>query len=134
MGNGKVSVNKIKIDLKKYVKEDLEEIGEIVSSEIKSNSPDGYTRDYKRGWDFTITDNGTSVTIHNDGGDKTLTHLLEFGHIIQNKKGGKKYGYTAPQPHIVPAYLKGRNKFEEMMKASAKKAIDDAKKNSKKLN
>lgn len=31
-----------------------------------------------------------------------LTHLLEYGHVIRNKAGGRSYGKTSPRPHIGP--------------------------------
>ncbi|MBC1353894.1 HK97 gp10 family phage protein [Listeria innocua] len=128
MGKGEVKTNKLQIDLKKAMKEKLENIGKIVASDIAANAPIGYTNVYAEGWDHTITDNGESVTIHNDGREKYLTHLLEFGHVIKNKEGGPTIGYSPPKEHIRPAYFRGKIKFKEMMKDAAKESINESKK------
>lgn len=43
-----------------------------------------------------------------------LTHLLENGHNIVNKKGG--FGRTSPYPHIRPSYRAVSKGFERAIK------------------
>lgn len=57
---------------------------------------------YARGWSLKKVKsraNVTDVIVHNRT-DYQLTHLLENGHVIRNKKG--EYGRTRPIKHIAP--------------------------------
>lgn len=57
---------------------------------------------YARGWTLKKVKsraNVTDVIVHNRT-DYQLTHLLENGHVIRNKKG--EYGRTRPIKHIAP--------------------------------
>ena len=57
---------------------------------------------YARGWTLKKVKSRASVTdviVHNRT-DYQLTHLLENGHVIRNKKG--EYGRTRPIKHIAP--------------------------------
>lgn len=74
------------------------------------------TGDYLDGWTTTVTEDrqgnyGVSV---NNATDWQLTHLLENGHLIVNKKGGT--GWASAHPHIRPAYKNLRNKFIKAIK------------------
>lgn len=90
------------------VQDAVNEAGEDASTscvqELKNTSPKrpGGGR-YARGW--TVKKERTSsgaitYTVHNRT-DYQLTHLLENGHVIRNKKG--TYGRTHPIKHIGPA-------------------------------
>lgn len=73
-----------------------------LADEINANiSKEGWSGDYANSWG--VVERGTE-------GNKAyivrstqyqLTHLLENGHIIANKKSG--VGWSAPRPHIKPA-------------------------------
>ena len=57
---------------------------------------------YARGWSLKKVKsraNVMDVIVHNRT-DYQLTHLLENGHVIRNKKG--EYGRTRPIKHIAP--------------------------------
>ena len=57
---------------------------------------------YARGWSLKKVKSGANVMdviVHNRT-DYQLTHLLENGHVIRNKKG--TYGRTRPIKHIAP--------------------------------
>lgn len=45
-----------------------------------------------------------------------LTHLLEKGHLIVNKRGG--VGWASPKPHISPAFERIKEPFEKAMQNS----------------
>ena len=68
---------------------------------LRSTSPKK-TGSYARGWG-TKTEGGIggiqTVTVHNKT-DYQLTHLLENGHIVRNKKG--TYGRAPAIKHIAP--------------------------------
>lgn len=70
------------------------------SSKLKNTSPKR-TGKYARGWRVTKKRGSggiETVTVHNR--HYQLTHLLENGHIVRNKKG--TYGRTSGIPHIAP--------------------------------
>lgn len=63
--------------------------------------------EYARSWTFQKTGKrargvflgGVNVTVYNRDHYR-LTHLLEYGHVIKNKKGGPDYGRVRAYPHI----------------------------------
>ena len=54
---------------------------------------------YARGWAIKRDPGSHSFTVYNKT-DWQLTHLLEYSHVIRNKKG--TYGRTTPKKHIEP--------------------------------
>lgn len=68
---------------------------------LKNTSPKGspHRRRYAEGWKVSKKDRGDLV-VHN-ATNYQLTHLLENGHVIRNKKG--TYGRTNGIKHIEPA-------------------------------
>lgn len=84
---------------------------------VKSKSPSGNRRNkkYKDGWTTKVEKtekNGYMVVVWNET-NWQLTHLLENGHAIVNKKGG--VGWASAIPHIETAYRSIRNKFIKAM-------------------
>lgn len=70
-------------------------------SKLKDTSP-RKTGDYAKGWRVKKErgrDGLQTVTVHNKT-NYQLTHLLENGHVVRNKKGA--YGRTRPIKHIAP--------------------------------
>lgn len=87
--------------MKRKVNNSVDKVGKESVSRLKSTSPKK-TGDYANGWRLKRErgNNGiNSVTIHN-ATEYHLTHLLENGHVIRNKKG--TYGRTSPKKHIAP--------------------------------
>ena len=82
---------------------------------IKQNSP-SKTGKYRDGWvaeaDTDYLGN-YSVVVWNETSWQ-LTHLLENGHAIVNKKGGT--GWASAKPHIQKGYRAVRNAFEQDIK------------------
>ena len=87
---------------------------------LKANSPTK-TGEYASGWGYTkIKDDGlfaSTIVVYNKK-MPGLTHLLENGHVIRNKRG--EYGRAPGHPHIVQAAEEGAVVFEE----EAKKLIE----------
>lgn len=85
---------------------------------LKNTSP-SYTGDYASGWTYKKGGKYNRVRgigavngyiVHNRD-NYQLTHLLEKGHVIKNKKG--TYGRAPAHPHIAPAAEIGASEFEE---------------------
>ena len=84
--------------------------------DIINNSRNKGWKAYAEGWKITekVDKKGHKfATVHNPE-DYRLTHLLENGHLIVNKKGG--VGYASPHPHIRPAFEKAKPRFIQDMK------------------
>ena len=77
-------------------KKSFKEIGKEAVSRLRNTSPKK-TGDYAKGWAYK--DDGLDSTVYNKT-DWQLTHLLERGHAIVNKKG--RYGTVNGIKHIEP--------------------------------
>ena len=88
-------------DFKRKVNNSVDKVGKESVDKLKNTSPKK-TGDYARGWRLKRERgrNGINdVTIHN-ATDYHLTHWLENGHIVRNKKG--TYGRAPAHKHIAP--------------------------------
>ena len=98
-------------------KQVIDKYGDDTAKYLIRTSPTGRRRNktYAQGWEFLIDKKRKD----NYGGkvwNKTnyqLTHLLENGHLIVNKKGG--VGWASPQPHIDNAYQHIKSPFIKAM-------------------
>ena len=75
----------------------MKQVAKEAVSKLKSSSP-RKTGKYARGWTTKQIDKN-GIVIHNSK-HYQLTHLLENGHVIRNKKG--TYGRTSGIKHIAP--------------------------------
>ena len=82
-------------EVKEVARKNEKKAGRDAVRELKNTSPkrDG---DYASGWAMKQVDEDT-VVVHNRK-MPGLTHLLENGHVIRNKKG--TYGRAPAHPHI----------------------------------
>ena len=79
----------------------IQRVGRESVKKLRNVSPKR-TGSYARGWrlkTLKMSGNVTDVVVHN-ATDYSLTHLLEKGHVIRNKKG--TYGRAPAHPHIKP--------------------------------
>lgn len=79
----------------------IQRVGRETVKKLKNTSPKK-TGSYASGWRVKklVERNGvTDVVVHN-ATDYQLTHLLENGHIVRNKKG--TYGRAPAHKHIAP--------------------------------
>ena len=115
--------NEIQDELKTYsagLTEDVEKKIQTVANKCKKSiaekSPEK-KGDYAKGWAVKKEKNRlyTIYTIYNKT-KPALTHLLEHGHIIRNKKNGKVYGRTKAYPHIAPAEKEAIEEMEGLLK------------------
>lgn len=107
----------LKIDVKIDYDQIVEKTAKRCENFLHSNSPEGNRRNkkYKDGWDVkkrTRRNNESFYEVWNRT-NYQLTHLLENGHIIVNKKGG--VGWASAKPHIQRAVDYVRPQFIEEM-------------------
>lgn len=97
----------------KNIEKGLSVVPDEVAENLRNTSPKR-TGDYQSGWTKTtqIINGQKSVIVHNANAP-SLTHLLEKGHIIRNKRGS--YGRSKPIKHIKPAENKGVKHFIEIL-------------------
>lgn len=89
------------VKLKRATNNAMDVVAKEAVAKLKNTSPKK-TGDYARGWGVH-RERGSgginTVTVRNRT-DYQLTHLLENGHVIRNKKG--EYGRTNGIKHIAP--------------------------------
>lgn len=79
----------------------IDSVAKESASKLRDTSP-RKTGDYAKGWKVKKErgkDGLQTVIVHNKT-NYQLTHLLENGHVVRNKKG--TYGRTRPIKHIAP--------------------------------
>ena len=103
MANGSVAVqmaellDEINKDVEKSAKTNIQRVAKESVQKLKNTSP-VKTGSYASGWG-TKKQGDMDIVVHNRT-DYQLTHLLENGHIIRNKKG--TYGRAPAHKHIKP--------------------------------
>lgn len=95
-------MSKYSSEVREIAEQSCKEVSDQTVQTLKNTSPrrgKGKTRGrYARGWAVKLV--GDTFVVYNRT-DGQLTHLLENGHVIRNKKG--TYGRTRPIKHIKPA-------------------------------
>ena len=90
-------LDEVNKEVEQSAKRNIQTVAKESVQKLKNASP-RKTGSYEKGW--AVKKNGDmDVTVHNKT-DYQLTHLLENGHIIRNKKG--TYGRTSGIKHIKP--------------------------------
>ena len=98
------------------VEKSAKRAGRDTAKDLKNTSPKK-TGAYASSWTTKVTRSSgrlIGVTVYNKE-HYQLTHLLENGHVIKNKKG--EYGRTRPIKHIEPAEQEGIQNFEQLVRA-----------------
>lgn len=98
------------------VEKSAKRAGRDTAKDLKNTSPKR-TGAYASSWTTKVTRSSgrlIGVTVYNKD-HYQLTHLLENGHVIVNKKG--EYGRTKPIKHIEPAEQEGIQNFEQLVRA-----------------
>lgn len=90
-------LNEVNKEVEQSAKRNIQSVAKEAVQKLKNTSP-RKTGSYSKGW-AVKKDGDMDVTVHNRT-DYQLTHLLENGHIIRNKKG--TYGRTSGIKHIKP--------------------------------
>ena len=103
MANGSVAVqmaellDEVNKDVEKSAKTNIQRIAKESVQKLKNTSP-SKTGEYASGWG-TKKQGDADVVVYNRTAPG-LTHLLENGHVIRNKKG--TYGRAPAHKHIKP--------------------------------
>lgn len=112
-----IDISKVNhIDIEIEYKDIVDEYAEKCCNTIQNKSQKGTRGQYAKGWTTKVdkTYSGEyGVTVYNKT-DYQLTHLLENGHLIVNKKDGT--GWASAHPHIAPAYRSIKNKYIRAIK------------------
>ena len=90
-------LDEINSEIQDAAKTEIKTVAKESVQKLRNNSP-VKTGSYARGW-TTKQDGPMGVIVHNKT-DYQLTHLLENGHVIRNKKG--TYGRAPAHKHIAP--------------------------------
>lgn len=94
-------LNDYSVEVKRATNNSIDVVSKQAVSKLKNSSP-RKSGSYARGWGIK-RERGSgginTVTVHNKT-NYQLTHLLENGHVIRNKKG--TYGRAPAHPHIKP--------------------------------
>ena len=90
-------LDEVNKDVEQSAKRNIQQIAKESVAKLKNTSP-RKTGSYAKGWG-TKKEGEMTVIVHNRT-DYQLTHLLENGHVIRNKKG--TYGRTHAIKHIAP--------------------------------
>ena len=90
-------LDEVNKDVKNSAKRNIDRVSKESVQKLKNTSP-VKTGSYAKGWG-TKRMGEMDVIVHNRT-DYQLTHLLENGHVIRNKKG--TYGRTHGIKHIAP--------------------------------
>ena len=90
-------LDEVNKDVESSAKKNIQSVSKESVQKLKNTSPQK-TGSYAKGWG-TKKQGDMDVIVHNRT-DYQLTHLLENGHVIRNKKG--TYGRTHGIKHIAP--------------------------------
>jgi len=90
-------LDEVNKEVEQSAKTNIQQVARESVNKLKNTSP-VKTGSYAKGWG-TKKQGNMDVVVHNRT-DYQLTHLLENGHVIRNKKG--TYGRTHPIKHIAP--------------------------------
>lgn len=91
-------LDEVNKDVQDSAKKNINAVAKESVLKLKNTSPVGRTGDYAKGWG-TKKQGEMDVVVHNRT-DYQLTHLLENGHVVRNKKG--TYGRAPAHKHIKP--------------------------------
>lgn len=89
-------LDEINEDVQKSMKSNISNVAKESAQKLKNTSPKK-SGSYAKGW--AVKKEGDDAIVYNKT-DYQLTHLLENGHVIRNKKG--TYGRADGIKHIAP--------------------------------
>ena len=116
----------VSIQMKQILDEFSDKVNEVLDKAANSTADESVEKlqntspsrsgDYARGWKVKIEGKG-DVIVHN-ATHYQLTHLLENGHVIRNKKG--TYGRAPAHKHIRPVETWANREFQRKIEEGLK--------------
>lgn len=103
------------------MKQAVRDVAKECRNQIKQKSP-RLTGDYAKGWRTEKAfENANELRMNvKNATDWQLTHLLEYGHVVKNKKDGRELGMANAHPHIRPAELKAQKELVKKIEKAVK--------------
>ena len=105
-------------ELDEELKDAIHEVGKSTRSDLRSNSPK-LTGDYARSWGCDFSDKeGHHEAVVSNRKHWQITHLLEDGHDIKNRKDGPVLGHVGPadpEHHLQRAQERGIRKLGQLL-------------------
>lgn len=98
-------------EVEEVAEADLKKAAMNTRKELKITSPKK-TGEYAKGWSFKKLGGGNGYTVYNKK-KPGLTHLLENGHVIRNRKKGPALGRVSGIKHIEAA---AKNAISQLLK------------------
>lgn len=108
------------------VKEASDTVADEALNKVKDLAP-VQTGDYKNAWVWdNVFDSALERrnALHVEAPHYRLTHLLEWGHVIRNKRNGESYGRTREFPHVMPTYEYAMERYTKLVLEAIKDAAD----------
>ena len=90
-------LDEVNKEVEMSTKRNIDAVSKEAVQKLRNTSP-SKTGSYAKGW--SVKRMGEMDAVIYNRTDAPLTHLLENGHVIKNKKG--TYGRTHPIKHIAP--------------------------------
>lgn len=116
----------ISIQMKQIFDEYTDEVNDVLHEAAKTTADEAEDRlhntsprktgDYAAGWE--VKQEGKYDYIVHNSTNYQLTHLLENGHVIRNKKG--TYGRTPAHKHIKPVETWANREFQRKIEEGLK--------------
>lgn len=116
----------VEIQMKQILDEFSTEVNDVLHDSAKSTADEAVdklkntspkkTGSYAEGW--TVTEEGKDNYVVHNATDYQLTHLLENGHVIRNKKG--TYGRAPAHKHIKPVEAWANREFQRKIEEGLK--------------
>ncbi len=105
----------IQLKLKNVVKEAEDKYAGQLARDIKNRATALFGSGvYSDGW--TWKREGDATIVYNSGKDRSLSHLLEYGHLVVDRNARIHGSWKPPAQHIEPAYNEIKDKFLEEIK------------------
>lgn len=103
------------------MKQAVRDVAKECKNQIKQKSP-RLTGDYAKGWRTEKAfENANELRINvKNATDWQLTHLLEYGHDVKNKKDGRVLGVAKAHPHVRPAEQKAQKELVKKIEKAVK--------------
>lgn len=109
------------------IKEATDAVTDDTTNRLKATSPARRPREYANNWTWTNLLNSSFSridTVYNQGRTWKLIHLLEWGHVVRNRRNGPTYGRAAAKPHLMPAVEYAKEIYPKKVKEAIKNAAD----------